>query len=155
MQLTSDQLTESKPVHPLDLGSLRAALQALANALDIVSSPEFSAVDLRWRDTLVAGVVQHFESTFELCWKMLKRQLEREVPSPSELDGPSYRELFRLGYQRGLIPAVEPWFEFRELRNITAHTYSREKADKVAAGAHALLAAAKALLSAIESRNHV
>lgn len=85
---------------------------------------------------------------------MLKRQLEREVPSPSELDGSSYRELFRLGHQRGLIAAVEPWFEFRELRNITARTYARDKAQKVATGAPALLAQARALLNAIESRNH-
>ena len=144
----------SKPDLPLDLGSLRAALQALGDALDVVSSPEFAVVDLRWQNTLVAGVVQHFEFTFELCWKMLKRQLEREVPSPSELDGSSFRELFRLGHQRGLITAVEPWFEFRELRNITAHTYARDKAHKVAAGAPALLAQAQGLLTAIESRNH-
>ena len=139
---------------PLDLASLRAAIQALANSVDVVSSPEFAVADPRWRDTLVAGVVQHFEFTFELCWKMLKRQLEREVPSPSELDGSSYRDLFRLGHQRGLIAAVEPWFEFRELRNITAHTYARDKAQKVASGAPALLAQARAMLSAIESRNH-
>ena len=148
-------MLDSKADSPLDLGSLRAALHALTDAIDVVSSPEFAAADPRWRATLVAGVVQHFEFTFELCWKMLKRQLEREVPSPSELDGASYRELFRLGHERGLVSAVEPWFEFRELRSITAHTYSREKTDKVAAGAPALLAAAKALLSAIESRNHV
>jgi nucleotidyltransferase substrate binding protein (TIGR01987 family) len=145
-------LDDSTPDRPLDLGSLRAAVQALANAVDVVSSPEFAVADPRWRDTLVAGVVQHF--AFELCWKMLKRQLEREVPSPSELDGSSYRELFRLGYQRGLVPAVEPWFEFRELRNMTAHAYARDKAHKVAAGAPALLAQARALLSVIESRNH-
>jgi len=153
MQLTSDQLTESKPVYPLDLSSLRAAVQALANAVDVVSSPEFSAVDLRWRDTLVAGVVQHFESTFELCWKMLKRQLERELPSPTELDGSSYRDLFRLGHQRGLVTSVEPWFEFRELRNITADTYALDKAKKVASGAPALLVEARLLLSIIEVRN--
>lgn len=144
----------SKPDLPLDLGSLRAALQALGDAMDVVSSPEFAVVDPRWQNTLVAGVVQHFEFTFELCWKMLKRQLEREVPSPSELDGSSFRELFRLGHQRGLITAVEPWFEFRELRNITAHTYAKDKAHKVAAGAPALLAQAQALLSTIDSRQH-
>ena len=118
MQLTSDQLTESKPVHQLDIGSLRAAVQVLANAVDVVSSLKFAAVDLRWRDTLVGGVVQHFEFTFELCWKMLNRQVERELPSPSELDRSSFRDLFRLGHQRGLVTSVEPWFEFRELRNI-------------------------------------
>ena len=144
----------SKPDLPLDLGSLRAALQALGDAMDVVSSPEFAVVDPRWQNTLVAGVVQHFEFTFELCWKMLKRQLERELPSPSDLDGSSFRELFRLGHQRGLITAVEPWFEFRELRNITAHTYAKDKAHKVAAGAPALLAQAQALLSTIDSRQH-
>ena len=144
----------SKPDLPLDLASLRAALQALGDAVDVIASPEFAVVDLRWQNTLVAGVVQHFEFTFELCWKMLKRQLEREVPSPSELDGSSFRELFRLGHQRGLISAVEPWFEFRELRNITAHTYAKDKAHKVAAGAPALRAQAQALLNAIGSRNH-
>lgn len=139
---------------PLDLASLRAAVQALANAVDVVSSSEFAAADPRWRDTLIAGVVQHFEFTFELCWKMLKRQLEREMPSPSDLDGASYRELFRTGRERGLVTNVESWFEFRELRNITAHTYARDKALKVAAGAPLLLAQARALLSAIEARNH-
>jgi len=147
-------LVDPTPDRPLDLSSLRAAVQALANAVDVVSSPEFATTDTRWRDTLVAGVVQHFEFTFELCWKMLKRHLEREMPSPSELDGLSYRELFRLGHQRRLVAAVEPWFEFRELRIITAHAYAREKALRVAAGAPALLAQAQALLNAIEARNH-
>ena len=50
MQLTSDQLTESRPVHPLDLSSLRAAVQALANAVDVVSSPEM--VGLRCKSAL-------------------------------------------------------------------------------------------------------
>ena len=139
---------------PLDLSSLRAAVQALANSVDVVASPEFAVADPRWRDTLNAGVVQHFEFTFELCWKMLKRQLERELPSPAELDSASYRELIRLGNQRGLIGEVELWFEFRELRNITAHSYAREKALKVVAGAGTLLGQAQALLAAIELRNH-
>lgn len=43
----------------LELGSLRAAVQALSNAVDVVSSAEFAVADVRWRDTLVAGVVQH------------------------------------------------------------------------------------------------
>ena len=147
-------MADANTDRPLDLGSLRAAVQALSNAVDVVSSAEFAVADVRWRDTLIAGVVQHFEFTFELCWKMLKRQLERELPSPSEIDGSSYRELFRLGHQRGLITDIEPWFEFRELRNITAHTYARDKALKVAAGAAPLLAHARILLGAIEARNH-
>ena len=114
----------------LQLDSLRVAVQALANALDVTASLEFQLADLRWRDTLIAGVVQHFEFTFELCWKMLKRQLEREQVNPEELDGMSYRELFRLGHERGLLAQDAPWFEFRELRNITSYTYARDKAGR-------------------------
>ena len=147
-------MLDPKSDSPLDLGSLRAALRALADAVDVVSSPEFATAYARWRATLISRVVQHFGLTFELCRKMLKRQLERELPSFSKLDGSSYRELFRLGHERGLVSTIDAWFEFRELPKITAHTHSREKAHKVAAGAPALLAARQALLIAIESRNH-
>lgn len=64
-------MADTEKSGPLQLGSLRAAIQALANTLDVTASPEFRLVNLRWRDTLIAGVVQHFEFTFELCWKML------------------------------------------------------------------------------------
>lgn len=136
----------------LDLTSLRAAVLALGNALDVTASPEFKLADPRWRDTLVAGVVQHFEFTFELCWKTLKRQLEQELPSPTMLESMHYRDLIRLGHERGLIVNVLDWFDFRELRNITSHTYAREKAAEVAAGAVKLLAEAKILLAATEVR---
>jgi Nucleotidyltransferase substrate binding protein like len=85
---------------------------------------------------------------------MLKRQLERELPSPTELDSASYRELIRIGFERGLVQVVQPWFEFRELRKITSHTYARDKAQKVAAGAAVLLQHAQTLLQTLEHRNH-
>lgn len=146
-------MADPVPDRPLDLASLRAAVHSLGEALDVVSSAEFASADPRWRRTLLAGVVQNFEFSFELCWKMLKRQLERELPSAAQADSASYRELIRLGHERGLIGQVEPWFEFRELRNITAHTYSLDKALKVVAGAEPFLAQARALLAVIEVRN--
>lgn len=85
---------------------------------------------------------------------MIKRQLEAELASPSVLDAMSYRELIRLGHERGLVQDVAPWFRLRELRNITAHTYSRDKALKVVAGATDLLGHARGLLAALEARNH-
>lgn len=139
--------------HTLDLGSLKAAVQALAEAVEITQSPSFAGLPEAWRNTLIAGVVQSFEFTFELAWKSLKRQLERELPSPAELDAMNYRDLIRVGHERGLLAAVQPWFEFRELRNITAHTYSREKALRVAAGAPGLLDQVRSLLAQLERRN--
>jgi nucleotidyltransferase substrate binding protein (TIGR01987 family) len=62
---------------------------------------------------------------------MLKRQLEQELPNPSEVDGFSYRHLFRIGAERGLVQDVEAWFDYRERRSITSHTYEEEKAARV------------------------
>lgn len=137
----------------LNLASLTSAVAALSAAVEITRSERFAALDEPWRNTLIAGVVQSFEFTFELAWKTLKRQLERELPSPAELDTMNYRDLIRIGHERGLLGAVQPWFEFRELRNITAHTYARAKALQVAAGAPDLLAHAQGLLAELERRN--
>jgi nucleotidyltransferase substrate binding protein (TIGR01987 family) len=139
---------------PLDLSGFRSAVQSFGEALDVVATDEFQRLDARWQNTLIAGVVQHFEFTFELSWKMLKRQLERELPSAASVDTLSYRELIRQGHERGLVVEVIPWFEFRELRNITTHSYARDKALKVVAGARALLEHAQSLLLAIAARNH-
>ncbi len=62
---------------------------------------------------------------------MLKRQLELELPNPTEVDSYSYRQLFRVGAERGLIQDVEAWFDYRERRNITSQTYNGEKAVRV------------------------
>ncbi|MFZ4652282.1 MAG: HI0074 family nucleotidyltransferase substrate-binding subunit [Rubrivivax sp.] len=141
------------PKFALDCTGLRDALQRLSDAIDVVSLDEFGRLDQRWQATLVAGVVQCFEFTYELCWRMLKRQLEQEVPTPSELDAMSFRDLVRLGHERGLVREPEAWFEFRELRNITSHTYSEPLAQRVAAGAAPLLAQGKLLLQELERRN--
>jgi len=108
----------------LDPSPLLKALSSLNRALTkSYAAPE----DEELRDACIL----RFEYTFELSWKMLKRQLELELPSPSEVDGYSYRHLFRLGGERGLVQDVEAWFDYRELRNITSHTYNEEKAIKV------------------------
>ena len=65
----------------------------------------------------------------------------------------SYRDFFRLGHERGLLAQVAPWFEFRELRNITPQTYARDKAAQVAAGAIDMLMHARSPLSALKARN--
>lgn len=62
---------------------------------------------------------------------MLKRQLELELPNPSEVDGFSYRHLFRIGAERGLVQNVEAWFDYRERRNITSQSYDEAKAARV------------------------
>ena len=105
-------MSDAGKTGPLDLSSLQSAVQALGHTLDITASHEFKRVDQHWRDALISGVVQHFEFTFELCWKTIKRQLEQKLASPTILDSLSYCGLIRLSHERGLIENVPIWLRW-------------------------------------------
>jgi nucleotidyltransferase substrate binding protein (TIGR01987 family) len=128
---------------PLDFSPLEKAINSLNRAL-------VRAVDATGDEELRDACIQRFEYTFELCWKMLKRQLELELPNPTEVDGYSYRQLFRIAAERGLVQDVEAWFDYRERRNITSHTYDEEKAAKVFEALPAFAGHAEELLSSLK-----
>lgn len=131
----------------LDLTPLEKALGSLKRAIDRLAGVP---ADTEVRDS----VIQRFEYSFELAWKMLKRQLELETANPVEVDGYSKRQLFRVGGERGLIDDVEHWFEHLEKRNLTTHTYNESTAGEVAGAARAFLTDAVALLARLAGRNH-
>jgi len=130
----------------LDLTSFSNALQSLLKGIERAQK---APSDEELRD----AVIQRFEYTFELSWKMLKRQLENDLPVPSLVDGMSYRELMRIAAERGFVADVEKWFVYREQRNITSHTYSRRKAEQVYKTALIFVDDAKALLRELKQRN--
>ena len=97
--------------------------------------------------------IQRFEYTYELAFKMLKRQLEQELPSREELDQLSFKEIIRVGAERGLIAVPERWFDYRDKRNITSHTYDEEKAREVFSVLTDFAADAADLLTRLKSRH--
>lgn len=105
----------------LDLSSLQKALLSLERALK--EAGENSANDL-----LRDGCIQRFEYTYELAIRMLRRQLESMAGSATEIEQLAYRDLVRMGAEKGLIDDPLAWFDFRNKRNITSHTYDEEKA---------------------------
>jgi nucleotidyltransferase substrate binding protein (TIGR01987 family) len=138
----------------LDLTALHSAIGSLDDGLTVVSDAAwFNAQDIKVRNTLVAGVIQNFEFVYEIGIKMLRRQLEAESDSPADIDQASFRDLLRIAAEKGLIDDVEAWFSFRQMRNITAHTYDHAKAQQVYAGTQAFLTHARALLARLESRH--
>lgn len=130
----------------IDFSPLEKAINSLKRALA-------RATDARGDEELRDACIQRFEYTFELCWKMLKRQLELELPNPSEVDGFSYRHLFRIGAERGLVQDVESWFDYRERRNITSHTYDEVKAARVFEALPAFAGHAEELLAKLKESN--
>ena len=73
-----------------------------------------------------AGIIQFFEMTFELAWKVLKDYLVSEgymVKSP--------RETVKQAFQIGLIDNGHIWIDALSNRNLTTHTYDEKLATKM------------------------
>jgi nucleotidyltransferase substrate binding protein (TIGR01987 family) len=73
-----------------------------------------------------AGIIQFFETTFELAWKVLKDYLEVEgyvAKSP--------RECIKQAFQVELIQDGHIWMDALSKRNLTSHTYDQELAEKL------------------------
>ena len=75
------------------------------------------------------SVIQRFEYTYELCIKMLKRYLELNASSKGEVDLMSFNDIIRKSNIKGLVGGnLEDWQKYKDMRNITSHTYDVEKA---------------------------
>lgn len=77
-------------------------------------------------ETERAGIIQFFEITFELGWKLLKDYLEEEgftVNSP--------REAIKQAFQSDIIQQGDVWMDALVDRNLTVHTYDESKAREV------------------------
>ncbi len=99
------------------------------------------------------AVIHRFEYTYELCCRMLRRQLAEEAAAPVEVDRLGFRDLMRVGAERGYIADPERWFRYREARNITSHTYDAAKAQIVYQTALTFLDDAEHLLEALQRRS--
>ena len=134
----------------LDFTALEKAIARLDESLKVVD--EFSTTKssplIR---TLMSGVVQHFEFTYELSWKFVKRWLGENL-GKSQVDGLSRQALFRLAAEYQLIESVENWMLFHRARNETSHTYNENTADEIFQIAIQFLPEATKLLDALKSK---
>ncbi|WP_291941977.1 nucleotidyltransferase substrate binding protein [Cetobacterium sp.] len=77
--------------------------------------------------TLKDGVIQRFEFTLELSWKILKTYLVNEgidcVNTP--------KSVVREAYKAGIIKNGEIWIEMIDDKNLTSHIYSQSMADDI------------------------
>ncbi|RDU65272.1 nucleotidyltransferase [Helicobacter didelphidarum] len=64
------------------------------------------------------GIIQRFEVSIELSWKLMKDFLQNEG---YEIKSP--KESIRQAFVYGLISDAEAWIEALNRRNITSHTY--------------------------------
>ena len=70
-------------------------------------------------DIIKEGIIQRFEFTHELAWKVLKDYLEYE--GFQNITGS--RTATREAFNKGLIQNGQIWMDMIESRNLTVHTY--------------------------------
>ena len=119
----------------IEFGIVDNALASLCKAL---SQPPKNDLE---RD----GVIQRFEYSFELIWKVAKRVLNRAgVPSASP------RAVIRHLAQQGFLENAEGWLTFLNARNYTSHTYNEAVAMWVFSQCEPFAQAAEKLLAKLK-----
>ncbi|MBI4249317.1 MAG: nucleotidyltransferase substrate binding protein [Elusimicrobia bacterium] len=136
----------------LELSSLRKGVDSLQRALKVASAEIRGRAQTDSEEVIRAGVIKTFEFTYELCWKFMKRWLEKNAGGP-DLDGVTRKELFRMAAENRLISNVERWFAYHAARNETAHTYDPAKAEEIYGAAKLFAADAEAFLRELDKRN--
>ncbi len=102
----------------------RKALFRLKQAVNIIS--EKIGEDEETDDLLKEGLIQRFEYTHELVWKVMKDYAEYQ--GYTEIRGS--RDAFRKAFEIGLI-SDKRWMESIEDRNLTSHNYDDETAEEI------------------------
>ena len=96
------------------------ALQTLTEAIELAHQRPLSRLEKQ-------GLIQSFEFTHELGWKVLKDYLEAQ--GLSDLIGS--RDATRSAFQNGLIEDGQAWMDMIKARNLTSHTYNQEVAENI------------------------
>ena len=116
----------------LDISALKKAAKAFDNALAFALKVEKKSAETQEfyeKEIARAAVIQHFEFTYELCWKIMKRYIKMEIGA--EANRLFHKELFRLSAEKWLITDFHQWVKFHDARNRTSHVYNEEVADDV------------------------
>lgn len=103
------------------MSNYRKALHRLAEVVNVAKARELN-------DFEADGMIQRFEFTFELAWKLLKSYAEYQGVD-KEIMGS--RDAIRWAFENGLITDSNVWMEMIKRRNDTSHTYDEDTASEV------------------------
>jgi len=106
----------------MDVERLHERIADYLKALDQLAKATQQPKDEFLRDS----VIQRFEFTHEIAWKMLKLRLEAE-----DIFAKTPRETLQAALQAGLIDDGNAWSDLQKMRNLTSHTYNEQLADDV------------------------
>lgn len=132
--------------------SLENAVQQLERSNSYLNG-ELARNDEGLRVQFRAATIHAFEVTFELAIKMMRRQLAQIVVAPSELQKMAFMDLIRTAAAAGMVKNVPSFMIYRDMRNITSHTYDSEAAEEVISVIDDFLQDVRFLLNVLKQRN--
>lgn len=100
--------------------NFKKALRNLADAIELMSQRPLTNLEKQ-------GVVQAFEFTHELSWKMIKDFFEGQ----GNTDIYGSKDATRHAFKFGLIKDGDVWMKMIKSRNITNHTYDEKTVDEI------------------------
>ena len=124
-------------------------LEPLEKAISQLKSGIEQSRTVSDNDLLRDGVIQRFEYTMDLSWKMIQRYL-KHIVQVDESVLRTKKDLFREAARLRLITNVEAWFGYYESRNETSHIYDSRIAESVFAQAELFLPDAIRLLEELK-----
>ena len=98
------------------------ALGTLRQAVALSGQRELSALEQQ-------GLIQSFEFTHELAWKVMKDFLEFQG-YPNIIGS---RDAIREAFKNGLLNDGQVWIDMIDARNESSHTYDLARAEKIVA----------------------
>ncbi|MGB6127909.1 MAG: nucleotidyltransferase substrate binding protein [Psychrilyobacter sp.] len=101
------------------ISDYKNALERLKEAIE-----ESKVID---SSTIKDGVIQRFEFTLELSWKVMKYFLNSE--GLTEAKAP--RSTIRTGFNNEIIQDAKLWIDMIEDRNLTTHTNSQSTSEEI------------------------
>jgi nucleotidyltransferase substrate binding protein (TIGR01987 family) len=96
------------------------ALKTLEEGIELSHKRELSKLEKQ-------GIIQGFEFTHELSWKVLKDFLEDR----GNLDIYGSKDAVRESFQLGIIDNGDIWMGMIKDRNLSSHTYDEAQADAI------------------------
>ncbi len=118
-------MTENKDIRWMQrFDNYRKALRLLGQAVEIVSQRVNG--DEAVEDLLKEGLIQRFEYTHELAWKVMKDYAEYQ----GYTDIRGSRDAFRKAFEMEII-TDKRWMESIADRNLTSHNYDDETAEAI------------------------
>ena len=105
-------------------------------------------------DAIRDSVIQRFEFTYLLALKTLRKYFIERAFLVEDINQMSFNDMIRTANQFNLLKSnLEKWTEYREMRNLTSHTYDELIAQKVVAVVPQFYEEVRTLLDALKGNN--